>query len=162
MDRKRIVAALMGDHDRAELPRPMLTPRAWADIARRARDRAGRPRLTVSPVHLAVALGIPLSNKVPPNTREVTDGERIWFRPKADAREEAVPIWHGLGHVLYVLEGCSHNESDAWGLAGELAFPGELVRLVHDVTEALRVQRFAPGWFLAAQISFVLNRLRAA
>lgn len=135
-----------------------LTPRDWQLAADRARDKAGRPRLIIPPTHFTTALKIPTSNKVPEGAREVTDGQRIWFHRCDDPREEGAEIYHGAAHVLFVREGTTHNEVDAWGLAAEIAYPSPLALQVQDIAKAMRLQPHAPRWMLEAQIRLVLRQ----
>lgn len=110
---------------------------------------------------MAARLKIPLSNKVPPDVREVTDGQRVWFRRSDDPREEGEAIYHGIAHVILVREGWSHNEVDACNLAAELGFPAALALQVQDVARAQRLQPELPVKILEAQIRAVLSRAMA-
>lgn len=154
MDRYVVAAMIAG---RWEEP-SCLTPHDWKLVADRARDRMGRPRLIIPALHMTTKLKIPTSNKVPEGSREVTDGQRIWFRRSADPRDEGGEIYHGIAHVLLVREGTTHNEVDACGLGAELAYPGALALAVQDLARAMRLQPNAPGWMLEAHIRAVVQR----
>lgn len=153
---------MRGLYSDAGVEPPLLGAGEWVQIARRARDEAQRPRLIVPPVHLAVALGIPLTNHVPTGAREVTDGRRIWFRRHADPRVEGPPIFHGIAHVIAARWGYEHREADAWGIALELVWPMELALRAPSIAAAVRLQPHAPTWMLAVAVETALARLRAA
>lgn len=147
MERHSILRGLAAD-DWPERP-------LWHDfdhlaVAAQAMEKAGRPRLIVPPLHYCAALKVPVSGKVPPETREVSDGVRVWtdFTRPPKTRNEA--LYHGLSHVICMRTRKSHNEADVWCVAAELVLPMAVAVRCASVADACRLQPHAPPSLLEA------------
>lgn len=109
-------------------------------LAQEAREKAKRPRLIVPPLHYIRRLEIHVSNHVPPDAREVSDGESIWYAAGRDPRDMGEDGYHGLAHVICERAKWHHNEADVWAVAAELILPAELALRCRSLTVAAKFQ----------------------
>lgn len=119
-------------------------------VAAQAMEKAGRPRMIVPPLHYCAALKIPVSGKIPTDTKEVSDGVRVWadFTRPPKSRNEA--LFHGCGHVICMRTRKSHNEADVWGVVAELVLPVVVAVRCASLGDACRLQPHVPPSLLEA------------
>ena len=157
MERRRVERLLAGDYNGAEVEPPLHDRATWRGLAEQMRREAGRLKYLSHPEFYALALNIPVLDRVPAVlSGECTDGQRICFEPNADPRVEGLNIGHGLSHVISARWQSDHNETDSWHVTGEIFLPARLALTVQSPAMAGRLQRAAPLWFLEAQIAGAL------
>lgn len=145
---------LAGRYDEAEVDPPRYPQRDVVNLARWLIDEGKRPVRCPDPVHIAVALGLDVLDRVPLGAGgECCDGARIWYRWHPSARVRGSRVLHGLGHCGFAVAGWTrHTEADAWHLNAELALQTEIADELRTLAEARRIQPHASDWLLRAQM----------
>ncbi|MDO9016648.1 MAG: hypothetical protein Q8S73_43120 [Deltaproteobacteria bacterium] len=145
---------LAGRYDEAEVDPPRYRQRDIVNLARWLIDEAKRPVRCPDPVHIAVALGLDVIDRVPLGAGgECCDGSRIWYRWHPSARVRGTHVFHGLGHCGFTVAGwMRHTEADAWHLDAELALQTDIAEELRTLAEARRIQPHASDWLLRAQM----------
>lgn len=145
---------LAGRYDEAEVDPPRFPHRDVVNLGRWLIDEAKRPVTCPDPIHLAVAHGLDVLDRVPLGAGvECCDGTCIWYRWHPSACTRGSRIFHGLAHCCFDLAGWSkHTEADAVHLAAELAFQTEFVREARTLRRAMAMQPHADEWLIRAQM----------